>query len=74
MERCFSFLVVFMVFSAAADAQFWSGIHNAGVQEILKNFENPEPEYGPNLLWGWNGSVDSSVIDNDLDRILKMAS
>ncbi|HYX06401.1 MAG TPA: glycosyl hydrolase, partial [Bacteroidales bacterium] len=72
MKKYFPVFVFFISFSFLANAQFWSEIHHTGVQEILQNYNNPGPEYGPNLLWGWNGPVDSTVIDNDLDRILKM--
>lgn len=38
-------------------------------EEIRDGFLNAAPEYGPNLVWGWNGPMDESVIKRDLDVI-----
>jgi hypothetical protein len=47
----------------------WQELSMPGTKEILAGFKNPPPEYGPNLVWGWNGPVNEKIIERDLDLI-----
>jgi len=50
----------------------WQDLSMPTADQIRQGLQNPPPEYGPNLVWGWNGPMDEEVISRDLDQILSM--
>jgi hypothetical protein len=49
--------------------QSWQLISVPTAEEVRAGFRSPPPEYGPNLVWGCNGTMDETVIKRDLDMI-----
>ena len=39
------------------------------VSQMAKQFKSPPSEYGPTVTWGWNGYIDSTIINQNLDQI-----
>lgn len=52
--------------------QKWQKITIPTISELKNNFENSPAQYGPTVVWGWNGPVDSTVIENELDILKNM--
>jgi len=47
----------------------WGKITNPTVEQLAAHFKDPPPEYGPTVTWGWQGHMDNSRIDRDLDSL-----
>jgi alpha-L-fucosidase len=45
------------------------GVSVPAVAALAAGFKNPPPGYGPTVTWGWQGAVDSAVINRDLDEL-----
>lgn len=39
------------------------------ISEMATHFSDPPPRYGPTVTWGWQGAIDTTVINRDLDRV-----
>lgn len=50
----------------------WQQIVMPKISEAAMNFNNPPPEYGIVLWWGWDGPMTDTVIMRDLDKIKSM--
>ncbi|MBB3186953.1 glycosyl hydrolase [Microbacter margulisiae] len=62
------FVLLCLLFPAILVAQ--TKTHNAvTVAELARHFQSPPPEYGPTVTWGWNGDIDSTIINRNLDEI-----
>ena len=68
--RCLLLLLALLIGIRAAEAggRHWD-LSDPTVAELAKNFQQPPPEYGLTLWWGWNGPVTREVIQRDLDAI-----
>ena len=42
------------------------------VRRLAHHFSRPPAEYGPTVTWGWQGPVDTVVINRDLDRLERL--
>ena len=59
-----------LLFSSTQAAERpWQQIVDPRATEVAAQFNNPPPEYGLSLLWGWNDDVNERVVKADLDTI-----
>jgi len=47
----------------------WQAMTAPTVAEVAARFDDPPPEYGLVLWWGWEGPITEEVIRRDLDEI-----
>ena len=70
MKHLLALLVLLSGVSAPAPAQQpWQHLDMPGASEVASHFRNPPPAYGPTVTWGWDGPVNRTVIQRDLDQL-----
>lgn len=42
------------------------------ISRMASRFSEPPAGYGPTVTWGWQGPVDTTVINRDLDRVSRL--
>ena len=68
MRRCV-LLLWLMICTQISWGQSWCNIHNVSHHDAVINFPNPPQEFASHVIWGWEGPMDLSVIEHDLDSI-----
>lgn len=62
-------ILLLMVCANVSLANSWDRIHDVTLQTAENNFSNPPQEFASHVIWGWEGPMDLSVIQHDLDSI-----
>lgn len=73
MKRLLKISFLLLLVSASIHSQRpWQQLIMPKTVDVISGFQNPPPEYGIVLWWGWDGPMTDSVIIRDLDRIKSM--